>query len=109
MHLFFISFETEYQGYILSIFDNYESCKAYFDKCEHLLSIPKFKLMNFLKNKRSYKLNNDEFAPKVTNCMSTGIRSVNLLETGKYWRSIEHYIADREYIPTFIDGADLNN
>ncbi|MDO9629006.1 MAG: hypothetical protein Q7I99_03810 [Acholeplasmataceae bacterium] len=109
MYKYFVAIETEFLGYIVGAFEEYDEAQICFEKSAIFIDITEFSLKQYFKDYRTYKLNNDPFVYKFDDMISAGYLSVYMFMIGKHWKSVEHFIADREFKPTFLLGADMRN
>jgi hypothetical protein len=110
MYKYFVVVETEKYGYILGACDTYDSAFKLYTKSEHYFNYTSGAIDRGLTKLKKYKLNNDPYINRGDLfSSSTGIISIYLIEIGIKWKSIEHFIADREYIPVFPKDAELRN
>jgi len=109
MAQFFIAFETETKGFIIDTFDSEDKANAVLEKCLNLFELTDEDVLFVLRRKRSYSLNNDPFVYEAKKGSIMGLRNVYLIEIGNYWKSINHFIADREFIPKYLEGTELMN
>lgn len=109
MYKYFVVVETEKYGYILETFIAYDKAFEYYTTCEHYMNYTSGAIDRALTKPKRYKLNNNSFVSHFIHSGSSGDVTIYLFEIGPYWRSIEHFIADREYIPVFPKDTELRN
>lgn len=110
MYNYFVVIETEKYGYILGACDTYNSAFELYTKSEHYFNYTSGAIDRGLTKPKKYNLNNDPYINRsYLISSSTGFVSIYLIEIGIKWRSIEHFIADREYIPVFPKDTEIRN
>lgn len=110
MSQYFVGIELETDGFIAGEFDSFDEASNFFDKCTAVyFEISLDSARKYLKKCRKYKCNNEPFVIYFRMQQSDGYCSIFLIKIGDKWNSIDHFIADREYLPKFIKGAELPN
>lgn len=97
-------------GYIIGEYDDLADAQIQHEKLQILFEYVNESIEYYLRNyKKKYKLNNDLYCFHFILGSSNGELSTRIIELGSHWKSLSHFIADREYNPRLINGAELKN
>lgn len=110
MSKFVVVAELLRTGYIIGEYEDFADAQNQYEKLQILFEYVNESIEYYLRNyKQKYKLNNDPYCFHFKLGSSNGELSTFIIEIGSYWKSLSHFIADREYKPRFIKGTELKN
>lgn len=95
--------ETEQKGYVVRLFKHIESATLLYKNMEILFDYTLESIPYLLKRFKKYPLNNDSYVYSYHSCISSGNLTIYIIQFGEKWCNLEHFIADRMFVPPIFE------